>query len=525
MDRNTARFTIRREAFDGVIFDLDGVVTRTARVHAAAWKRLFDEYLKGRTSALGEDLRPFDQNIDYRRYVDGKPRYDGIRSFLESRGIKLPHGSPEDDPDQETVCGLGNRKNRYFQRELQERGVEVFESTLRLIKALRALSLKTAIVSSSRNCRAVLEAAAIGDLFDVTVDGADSERLDLPGKPAPDIFLEAARRLGLDPVRAVVVEDAISGVEAGRKGNFGCVVGVDRADQADALREHGADIVVKDLKEIAVNGTPETDSRGLPAALEHFEAIGRRARGRRLAVFLDYDGTLTPIVQRPELAVLAEDMRRTVGDLAAHCTVAVISGRDLADVRKLVGIDSIFYAGSHGFDIAGPKGRHLEHEQGTDFLPALDRAEEMLRNRLQGIPGALVERKKFSIAAHYREVPEEKAAAVEEAVDHVVAAERELRKSAGKRVFEVQPHIDWNKGKALLWLLGALELDSPDVLPFFIGDDLTDEDAFRVLERRGIAIVVTDISRPSAAHFSLRDPREVREFLQTLTFLAAGGKR
>jgi trehalose 6-phosphate phosphatase len=525
MDGSAAKFTIQRDSFDGVIFDLDGVVTRTARVHAAAWKMLFDEYLEARTSAPGEDLRPFDKDIDYRRYVDGKPRYDGIKSFLKSRGIKLPQGNPEDDPARETVCGLANRKNRYFHRELQERGVEVFESTIRLIRALRALGLKTAIVSSSKNCRPVLETAAIGNLFDVVVDGMDSERLDLRGKPAPAIFLEAARRLGLDPMRAVVVEDAISGVEAGRKGDFGCVVGVDRADQADALRQHGADVVVKDLAEIAVRGTQEPGPRGLPAALEHFEAIGRRARGRRLAVFLDYDGTLTPIVQRPELAVLSEAMRRTVGELAAQCTVAVISGRDLADVRRLVGIDSIYYAGSHGFDIAGPKARHLEYERGTDFLPALERAEKILRARLEKIPGALVERKKFSVAAHYREVPEEKAAAVEEAVDQAVAAEGKLRKSAGKKVFEVQPHVDWHKGKALVWLLRALELDSPDVLPFYIGDDITDEDAFRVLDRRGIPIVVTDVSRPSAAQFSLRDPDEVREFLQRLTPLAAGGKR
>jgi trehalose 6-phosphate phosphatase len=301
-------------------------------------------------------------------------------------------------------------------------------------------------------------------------------------------------------------------------------VGEDSADQADALRQHGAHGVVKDLKETGVTESQREDPHGLPDALEHFGAIGRGTGGRGLAVFLDYDGTLTPIVQRPELAVLSEAMRQTVRELAAHCTVAVISGRDLADVRKLIGIDSIYYAGSHGFEIAGPKGRHLEHERGTDFLPALDRAEEMLRNRLQGMPGALVERKKFSVAAHYREVPEERAAAVEAAVDHVVVAEKELRKSAGKKVFEVQPHIDWNKGKALLWLLGALELDSPDVLPFYIGDDLTDEDAFRVLERRGIAIVVTDVSRPSAAHYSLRDPEDVRKFLQTLTSLATGGK-
>jgi trehalose 6-phosphate phosphatase len=512
MSRQQRALVIDKTAYDGVIFDLDGVVTRTARVHAAAWKRLFDAYLEARTPAPGEDLRPFAKDTDCRLYVDGKPRYDGVRSFLESRGIKLPYGSPEDDPGRETVCGLGNRKNRYFLHELEEQGVEVFATTVRLIHALRALGIKTAVVSSSKNCRGVLQAAAIGDLFDEIVDGVDSERLDLRGKPAPDIFLEAARRLGIDPVRAVVVEDAISGVEAGRKGGFGRVVGVDRADQADALREHGADMVVKDLQEITVNGSQGADPQGLPGALEHFAAIERRARGQRLAVFLDYDGTLTPIVQRPELAVLAEAMRRTVSELAARCTVAVISGRDLADVRSLVGI-------------AGPKGRHLQHEQGTEFLPAIERAEAMLRTRLQGVPGALVERKKFSVAAHYREVPEEKAAAVEDAVDHVVATERGLRKSAGKKVFEVQPRIDWNKGKALLWLLGALELDGPDVLPFYIGDDLTDEDAFRAIHRRGIAIVVTHVPRPSAAHYSLRDPDEVREFLQTLTSLAAGGKR
>ncbi|MGV8074159.1 MAG: trehalose-phosphatase [Syntrophobacteraceae bacterium] len=524
MNRREGVSLTDKTAFDGVIFDLDGVVTRTARVHAAAWKRLFDEYLKGRAPSPGEDLHPFDENGDYRRHVDGKPRSNGIQSFLASRGIHLPHGDPEDAPDRETVCGLGNRKNRYFHQELRERGVEVFETTIRLIQSIRNLGFKTAIVSSSKNCRAVVKAASIGDLFDVIVDGVDAERLDLPGKPAPDLFLEAARRLRIEPSRAMVVEDAVSGVEAGRNGDFGCVVGVDRADHADLLRAHGADVVVKDLQEIAVNLSQMRDSPDLPDALEHFKEIRRRAKGRRLAVFLDYDGTLTPIVQRPDLAVLSETMRRTVSELAAHCTVAVISGRDLKDVRKLVGINSITYAGSHGFDIAGPSGSRLEYEQGRDFLPAIERAEMMLGDRLKEIPGALVERKKFSVAAHYREVPEEKATEVENAVDDILAAERSLRKTAGKKVFEVQPDIDWHKGKALRWLLDVLELDGPDVLPIYIGDDITDEDAFRAIDGYGIAILVTEIPGASAAHYSLRDPVEVRNFLQILTSRIVGGK-
>lgn len=517
-------FAIDKSTYDGVIFDLDGVVTRTARVHAAVWKRLFDEYLKSRMPSTGVNLRPFDPDTDYRLYVDGKPRHEGVKSFLQSRGIELTYGSPEDAPGRETVCGLGNRKNHYFHQELEEQGVEVFETTVHLIHALRTLGLKTAIVSSSKNCRAILEAADIGNLFDAVVDGVDLERLNLRGKPEPDLFHEAARRLGLDPLDTVVVEDAISGVSAGRKGGFGCVIGVDRAGQADALGDHGADIVVKDLKEIAVSRSQDAIPKSLPNALNQLKAMGRMARNKRLAVFLDYDGTLTPIVLRPEQAILSEAMRRTLRELEAHCTLAVISGRDLADVRQLVGIDTIYYAGSHGFDIAGPKGR-LEYEQGTEFLHALERAETMLRISFESISGAHVERKKFSVAAHYREVPEEEVAALEDAVDQVVATEQRLRKSAGKKVFEIQPDIDWNKGKALLLLLQALELDGPDVLPFYIGDDVTDEDAFRVLDGRGIAIVVTDIPLSSAAHYSLRDPSEVLQFLKALKSLAEGGKR
>jgi beta-phosphoglucomutase family hydrolase len=238
-------------AMQAVIFDLDGVVTRTADLHAEAWKRLFDAYLTVRARKLGEPFRPFDLRSDYRRFVDGKPRYEGVRSFLASRGIQLPYGSPEDGPEQESVCGLGNRKDLHFRAALTKTGGNPYPTTLELIATLRRRGVATAIVSSSRNCQVVLEAAGIRELFDVKVDGVDAAELGLPGKPDPAVFLEAARRLGVAPEHAAVVEDAIVGVEAGRRGGFGLVVGVDRANESRALAATGADVVVGDLAELA----------------------------------------------------------------------------------------------------------------------------------------------------------------------------------------------------------------------------------------------------------------------------------
>jgi len=233
---------------DGVracLFDLDGVLTRTATVHAKAWKRMFDEFLAGR-----EGQRPFDEREDYARYVDGKPRLDGVRSFLRARGISLPEGSPDDPPGAATVHGLGRRKNDLVAEVLEHDGVEAYEGSVRYVRAARDAGLGRAVVSSSANCRAVLRAAGIEELFEARVDGIVAEREGLRGKPAPDTFLAGARALGVRPAEAAVFEDALAGVEAGRAGGFGCVVGVDRGGAADALREHGADIVVRDLSEL-----------------------------------------------------------------------------------------------------------------------------------------------------------------------------------------------------------------------------------------------------------------------------------
>ena len=232
------------------LFDLDGVLTKTAKVHAAAWKQMFDAYLEQRAQRTGTEFVPFDAVDDYDEYVDGKPRYEGVQSFLAARGIVLRRGEASDPPDAETVDGLGNRKNEIVLRLIRDEGVEPYEGSVRYVQAAREAGLRRAVVSSSTNCRDVLVAAGIEDLFEVRIDGVVAEREHLRGKPAPDTFLAGARAFGADAAEAAVFEDALAGVAAGRAGGFGFVVGVDRVGQADALRGHGADVVVTDLGDL-----------------------------------------------------------------------------------------------------------------------------------------------------------------------------------------------------------------------------------------------------------------------------------
>ncbi|MFE2876168.1 HAD family hydrolase [Streptomyces roseus] len=236
------------------LFDLDGVLTRTAKVHAAAWKEMFDDHLRQRAARDGSPFVPFDAVRDYDEYVDGRPREDGVRTFLASRGITLPEGTASDGPGQETVHGLGTRKNDLVLRAIREQGVESYEGSVAYVRAVRDAGLHRAVVSSSANCRDVLVAAGIEDLFEGRVDGVTVAEQGLRGKPAPDSYLAAARLFGTDPRDAAVFEDALAGVAAGRAGGFGFVVGVDRTGQADELRAHGADVVVTDLSELPDRG-------------------------------------------------------------------------------------------------------------------------------------------------------------------------------------------------------------------------------------------------------------------------------
>ena len=510
-----------------VIFDMDGVVTDTATVHAAAWKQMFDEYLKERAKRYGEHFQPFDADLDYRRYVDGKPRYDGVEAFLGSRGISLPYGNRGDKPGQETICGLGNRKNEYYLQRLKKQKVKVYESSIAFIKQLKSNDIRTAIISASRNAETVLEVAGIRDLFSVKVDGVDSIKCQLKGKPDPAIFLEAARRLKVKPEKTAIVEDSLAGVEAGHRGEFKLVIGLDRANQGEELRKRGADFVVRDLSQVEIRQThyrrPAITHRtiqGLPSALERKDEIFQRLRERTPAVFLDYDGTLTPIVTDPKKATLSDKTREVIKRLAEHYSVAIISGRDLGDVQRMVGIKDIAYAGSHGFDIAGPGGKYRNQKMGERFLPTLKRAERELRQAVSDIPGAKIEHKRFAIAVHYRQVRSADVNTLKGRFENTLSHYPELRESTGKKVIELRPNVDWDKGKALLYLLETLYTDGSRVVPLYIGDDTTDEDAFRAIGERGVAIVVGGERCQTAAHYMLRDPAEVERFLDKLALLA-----
>jgi alpha,alpha-trehalase len=245
--------TISARSYDAWLFDLDGVVTDTARVHGAAWKKTFDEYLEKVAERDGVPFEPFEIAPDYFEYVDGKPRFEGVDSFLRGRGIELTWGTPDDGPDEETVCGVGNKKNLLFNEILAERGADIFDSTVSVIRELRTRGLKLAVVTSSRNCTTILEVANLSDLFDVQIDGVVAAAEGIPGKPNPDMYLEAAKRLGVAIDRSVVIEDAVSGVQAGRAGNSGLVIGIARHDASDVLLASGADFVVSDMAEISIS--------------------------------------------------------------------------------------------------------------------------------------------------------------------------------------------------------------------------------------------------------------------------------
>lgn len=266
--------------------------------------------------------------------------------------------------------------------------------------------------------------------------------------------------------------------------------------------------------------------RDVPLALAQWEALSRRMEGRRVAIFLDYDGTLTPIVPNPDEARLSDAMRTTLLELARCHPVAIVSGRDLPVLKGFVRLEGVSYAGSHGFDIEGPDGRGFQLEEGKALLPELDAAERELSVGLAGIPGTRLERKRFSVAVHWRHVEAARGPEVERVVDAVLARHPRLRKGGGKKVFECQPDIDWHKGRAVEWVLNALGLAREGVLPVYLGDDLTDEDAFRTLKGRGLSLVVRgEVERPTEADYALTDVEEVRRFLELLIARARGTTR
>jgi trehalose 6-phosphate phosphatase len=503
---------------EAVIFDLDGVITKTAKIHALAWKSMFDEFLSTYSQKKECNLTAFEIERDYYPYIDGIPRVEGIKNFLNSRGIILKEGEIENNLEAHTIYGLSRRKNRIFQQLIQERGVEIYPDTLQRMKEWKAEGLKLGVISSSKNCRPILKAIDLERFFDTIVDGVTSEQLNILGKPAPDIFLKAADNMNADPLKTIVIEDAILGVEAGKRGGFQLVIGVDRAGIAKDLKAKGADIVVQDMCDKKIDKMLERKSvvsTELKNGLKEEKDFYKKIVNKKLAVFLDYDGTLTPIASRPSEALMEEGMRETVKILSEFCHVAVISGRDLQNVKEMVKIEGLVYAGSHGFDIEGP-GIRMQHENGKSCRPAFEKAEKELLKKLNHIKGAEVERKLFAIAVHYRHVEDNQIEELESIVRDVVEDLDGIKLAPGKKIIELKPDVDWHKGRALQWLLKELDLGE-NVMPIYLGDDMTDEDAFSVLDENGIGILVGHHGSETYADYLLEDQEEVKEFLQKLS--------
>lgn len=520
-------------SFDAVILDLDGVITQTASIHFQAWKATFDEYLRLREKRNQEEFREFTYENDYLLYVDGKPRYEGVKSFLESRGINIAFGKPSDSPRKETICGIGNKKNLMFLDIIRTKGVEVYPSTIKFIKSLKKAGIRIGVASSSKSCKLILKAAGIEELFETRVDGIVSAQLKLKGKPEGDIFVRAARNLGARPAKSVVVEDAISGVLAGRNGGFGLVLGVARKENEAELFDHGADMVVQDLGEINIE-IMERWFKRKPRPL--FKSLRRKEIGKEKKIvnpcyfrsfssilfskkkfifFLDYDGTLTPIVKRPELAVMNKEMRAVVRKLSRKHTVVIVSGRLRREVEKLVGIKGLLFAGSQGFDIKGPKLSMLKPEA-KKMIPLISKIIKQLRLRLKNIPGVLVEEKKFSVAVHYRLVNQKHLPKIKKVVDSLVKKQDKLLLLRGKKVYEILPDIDWDKGKAIRWIMQALKISWRQVTAVYLGDDVVDEDAFRTIRTRGIGILVSQKPKESAADFQLFSTKEVKRLFEKI---------
>ncbi|HYB39214.1 MAG TPA: trehalose-phosphatase [Mycobacterium sp.] len=396
----------------------------------------------------------------------------------------------------------------------QEADESAVESAATLARRLGEAGVATAVYSRGRECEQVLQAAGIAELFAARVDGAAPTAPGVPAKPDPADLLYVTGKVGVAAERSVVVEAVSAGVEAARKAGFAVVIGVDPSGHGDELLRSGADVVVPDLAGVKVR-TGDKRMSERPDALDSYGQLIGVIAGREAFVCLDYDGTLSDIVPDPDAATLVDGAAEALEHLATQCPVAILSGRDLADIRDRVGLPGIWYAGSHGFELIGPDGSEHQNETAAAAVPVLESAAADLRDELSQIPGARVEHKRFAVAVHYRNV------ATEHVGEVIAAAHRHrkrhgLRVTNGRKVVELRPDIDWDKGTALGWIRDRIH-QSGKVVPIYIGDDLTDEDAFDAIRSGGIGIGVRndeDGNRPTAASFTLRNPAEVCEFVR-----------
>lgn len=490
--------------FRAVIADMDSVLTRTARLHERAWQAAFNKFF-AYSSEHGNSQGELSHD-EYRRYLDGKLRYRGAADLLAARHMELPWGSESDEPGAHTVCGIGNHKEQALIELLEREGVAVFADAINALRRWRLSGIKLAAISASCNCRSVLRIIELEKYLDVIVDGEQALEQKLENKQ--EMMLEAARRLNVEPWATLILEDTAAGIRAGRKAGFGLTVGVNRNHHAAELESAGADAVVWSLSALRF-------PRCLPSALNAADDILAAHKGQPIAVFLDFDGTLAPIVDDPRKVNLGEPLLSTLRALSGLCSVGLISGRDRADLQRRVDIEGLLYAGNHGLDISGP-GYQKVLPEAEAAVPEIERATERLSTALESIRGVIIERKRFGVAVHYRQVRSDVDRQQIVRVVDTVLADTGLRKREGKQVLELEPAVDWDKGSAVEWLLETSELNADHVLVIYIGDDETDEDVFAALAGRAVNIVVADELSDSLADYRLANPEEVASFLRRL---------
>ena len=492
----------------GIIFDMDGVVTQTATLHFEAWKTTLDEFLL--------ELNPTENKLfteeDYFYYLDGMPRNEGLSNFLTSRKITSYNHQAK------WIRQLSDKKNKYFQKLLKKQPVDYFSDTLQFIEFLLLHKYQIALISSSKNCVPILQSANIEHLFPVYVDGIISEQLNIAGKPEPDIFLEAAKRLKLPPQECLVIEDALSGVKAAKNGQFGKVIALDRNKKLyPQFLELKPDYILPDLSKAQQLFNIEIRHKQPMYGLTALPSIHRLMKHcYQFIIFLDYDGTLTPIVERPEQAILSPSMHDCLNSLSQEYLTVIISGRELNDLKGHIKISTLFYSGNHGLEFIGPQSYY---QMGAEFKEEIGELYDCLSQKLKQISGCLIENKTFSLSVHYRLVDNENVKLIEKQIDAALANYPRLKKHYGKKVYEIRPNILWNKGIASNAILEKFKLNNPHLIPIYIGDDVSDEDAFEVFQTKGITIKVEQNPSDTKANYFLNSPLEVQRFLTQLSFL------
>lgn len=477
------------------IFDLDGVLTQTHELHAKAWQQVF--------SSFGD----FDINSDYQSYIDGRTREEGIKAFLASRGLVR---------NEHQIRELAEQKNRFFLEMLEQEGPHVIEESVSFLKMLREQNIPMAVVSSSRNCHTILKKAGISDFFKVVVEPHVVEPQSLRSKPYPDYFLHASQILQVAPDACAVIEDSVAGIRAAKAGLFKKVYGLSihqNTEHEKALQKAGADRIINSLWEVEET----SDLYPLPNALTSFEKIFPPGHFKRYFIFLDFDGTLSPIVPDPAEAVPLSGVLELIRECSLYFPIAIITGRDSDVIKRLINLPSLYYAACHGFEITGPENYHYTLEEAQKLKPLFDLAQEHLTIKLGAFPGIVIERKRYGLAFHYRMISSTKLrSTIIETIKDYCLDHPSLRFMKGEEVIELQPRLDWDKGKALLKLYEVLQLDPDDSPPLYCGDGQTDEDAFREMQNWGIPILASEELRLTLARYHLKGPFEIKLFLEKI---------